>query len=371
VLSVYCELIYLLCFFSELEYLKLNMGDNEEVLVKPKDKNELISQFKSDISSLFGDFKCDKIIPNANLFSNQESELVSMVHSLTSLVKHLLAQNQNQALGEKGESGARRVGVGNAPVGRGEGGIAELGGISQRGGKGRGTELGGDTVDQDGTNPWKLIQNANQVKNVNKILRRMEFVESGIDECEQLNRKGTVICSAPDFKWENGVKVKTTGLFANMKTMSSEGEEESKLEDFEFDLTEVCSLIEQKYGVIIPDGEIYAAHWLPNGKMILRMSYRHPTKSAWALLMKKIRSGGAVDLPFYCNVNLTRKRQTLFNEARNLKYRKKIQQYSVRENGSISIRMINGQWKKVTQHYNNIGDIVPTMLPNELLKFVG
>lgn len=225
------------------------------------------------------------------------------------------------------------------------------------------------TMDNLGSKPWVTPSNAGNIKETNKLRDEMQKMESQLDEIGQRGLKGMVVCSAPDFKYVEGRKVKIPSLFEEMKTLKpEEGEIATKEEELE-DLNKVLCLIEKKYGVKVPITEVYGCHFIPNGMYCIRFVYRNPACSAWADLMKEIRTGGKEDTKFYCNIQLTRKRRLLFNAVRELKFNRRIQQYRIDVNGCISLKL-KDRWMKLTQYYTNAGELIPTKLPKDLDRII-
>ena len=253
---------------------------------------------------------------------------------------------------------------------------SEMEGVAGGGGERAKREVGGGIFPASGStmdrksanNGWVTPSQSELVKENRFFKKKFVEIESKCDENEQRGRKGMVISTAPGFKYVERRKVERPSLFEGMKCVDSEGEVTE--EDEEHDLKEVLSLIEKKYGIVVPINEVYGCHWLPSGMYAIKFAYRNPTNSAWAKLMKAIKTGGDANLPFYCNVNLTRNRQQLFNAVRSLKYNKRIQQYKVDVNGAISMKF-SDKWMRVTQYYAKNGDFIPTRLPNELDQLIG
>ena len=342
------------------------MGVNGE-LIPPKDKNELISQFENDISGILGDYKCEKIIADEKEFTKTEIKLFSMLNNVTGyLVSFVEKQREREAqLEESVKKGGLPRGEGGSLKVIG-GGVPGIGGNCERGMRGGGVgESYDDTVDHQGTNPWILKENPNLLNQLNQLRARMKFVESDQDDCSQRLWKGVFKLKSPKFKRGNGGKVNIDSLFVDMPA-PKEGEEEDASVTKET-LEKMLELVKQKYNVDIPVKEVTAAHWLPGGDFLISLQYRNPVLSVFGSLVKAIKSGGDTGMNFYVNFSLTNKRQHLFAYVRDLKFRQKIEQYSVNENGRISIR-IRGRWMRVTQHFNDAGKVVPTYSTYDLDK---
>lgn len=287
--------------------------------------------------------------------------LFSQVFELKKTLKDVQLQLEASLISKEAGNGGNEVKGGNEVEGGAEGGGEE----SRR-------NVGGlrdNTVDQNGSKSWVTPSNSEVLKENRWFKKRVELMESEVDEIGQRGLKGMVVVSAPDFKYQDGNKVKVDSLFKDMVSFKpEEGEPPSKEEELA-DLKEILSLIEKKYGVKVPVSEVYGCHFLPNGMYCLRFVYRNPTNSKWADLMSKIKSGEGTDMHLYCNVQLTRKRRQLFNAVRSLKFYKRIQQYKVDVNGAISIKL-KDKWMKITHHYSSKGEIIPTKLPNELDRII-
>lgn len=303
------------------------------------------------------------------VFSDLEKKLATGFNFLFSQVLNL--NKTVDSLGEKisaYEAGRERgdvVGVVGEVCSKGEETRGDGGGARDRDVE----EARDTTVDHYGSKSW-VTPSQNEVIKENRWFRKkVENLESEVDEIGQRGLKGMVVASAPDFKYQSGNKVKIESLFKDMVSYKPEGEPPSKKEELE-DLDTILSLIKKKYGVEVPTSEVYGCHFLPNGMYCIRFVYRNPTDSSWAKLMDKIRNGGGVeDMQFYCNIQLTRKRRQLYNAVRNLKFHKRIQQYKLDVNGGISIKL-KDKWMKITQYHSTKGEFIPTRLPNELDRII-
>ena len=143
------------------------------------------------------------------------------------------------------------------------------------------------TMDHLRSKPWVTPSNAGNIKETNKLRDEMQKMESQLDEIGQRGLKGMVVCSAPDFKYVEGTKVKIPSLFEKMKTLKpEEGEIATKEEELE-DLNKVLALIEKKYGVKVPITEIYGCHFIPNGMHTYRKlgSWSHWDQVLWSHLL--------------------------------------------------------------------------------------
>lgn len=353
------------------------MGENGD-LIPPKDKNDLLSQIESDVSSVIGDFQCEEIVPNDQDYSKSEKRLFCMLNNVLGFVKNFIGKQE-----EREAEMLERRGNGGSPMGeegysRGDGQSLterdrefESRDSDRREGSMRASESHPSysaTVDKQGTNSWMVKENSNLLKDINRLRTRMRFVESESDECRQRQWKGVFKLTSPKFKrGPKGVRTNIDSLFVDMPAMK-EGEEEDEAISKET-LEKMLELVQQKYEVNIPLKEVTAAHWLPSGDFLISLQYRNPVLSTFGSLVKAIKKGGDTDMNFYVNFCLTPMRQGLFAYVRNLKFIKKIEQYKVNENGRISIR-IKGKWLKLTHHYDESGKAIPTYERNELDKVI-
>lgn len=350
------------------------MGENGE-LIPPKDKNELLSQIQSDVSAVIGDFKSEEIVPNDQEYSKSEKKLFTMLNDMLGFFKNFVIKQEERMaeLRERGEKGGSLMeGRGNSLMEGGGNSLTDRECATNGGGRKEGEVAGraspSSTVDKQGTNPWILKENSNLLKDLNRLRTRMKFVESESDECRQRQWKGVFKLKSPKFKrGANGEKTSIDSLFVDMPTMK-EGEEEDESVTKET-LEKMLKLVNEKYKVDIPIKEVSAAHWLPGGDFLVSLQYRNPVHSNFGALVKAIKTGGDTSKNFYVNFCLTPMRQSLFAYVRKLKFLKKIEQYSVNENGRISVR-IRGKWMKVTHHFDESGEVIPTYSPNELDKVI-
>ena len=111
------------------------------------------------------------------------------------------------------------------------------------------------------------------------------------------------------------------------------------------------SLIEEKYSVKIPEGDIQDTHYLPGGNIIVRVWNVAP-RSAYKLLVDRIKSGkNKKEIPVFVNFQLTKRRSTILFHLRSLKREGKIFKYYSDENGNISLRVKEGGSKlKLTSY---------------------
>ena len=122
----------------------------------------------------------------------------------------------------------------------------------------------------------------------------------------------------------------------------------------------MTELIKTKYNVVVPASNVQACHFIPSWpegrkgnplykSVVIRFWNRKPD-SAWSALVKSIVSGGAKEVPIFCNFQLTKKRNNLLFHLRKLKKEKKIVKYYTDENGKIQYK-ISEKSSKVTITY--------------------
>ena len=152
---------------------------------------------------------------------------------------------------------------------------------------------------------------------------RVRIQEDEVDECRQRGLKGNLILSSPT-NW-------TTNKVTVIKT------DDQLKQDKETLTSHILGLVNTKYGVNVPEGDVQALHRLPNGTVILRIWNRRPG-SAWDRLLYAIKTGKNVGFHFFANFHLTRRRNGLLYEIRQLKKAGRIHKFYTDENGKISFR---------------------------------
>ena len=152
---------------------------------------------------------------------------------------------------------------------------------------------------------------------------RVRIQEDEVDECRQRGLKGNLILSSP------------TNL-ANNKATVIKTDDQLK-QDNETLTSHILGLVNTKYEVNVPVGDVQALHRLPNGTVILRIWNRRPG-SAWDRLLHAIKTGKNAGFHFFANFHLTRRRNGLLYEIRQLKKAGRIHKFYTDENGKISFR---------------------------------
>ena len=153
-----------------------------------------------------------------------------------------------------------------------------------------------------------------------------------IDECRQRGMKGNLILCSPT---------------ANNKINLIKSDDQ--LREAKQSLTDhILAIVKQKYDVVVPLQDLQALHRLPNGNVILRLWNRAPG-SAWCKLVDGIKSGKNMGMNFFTNFHLTKRRNSLLYEVRQLKKAGSILKFYTDENGQIYFRTKeNGPKHKIT-----------------------
>ena len=142
-----------------------------------------------------------------------------------------------------------------------------------------------------------------------------------VDECRQRGLKGNLILTSPT----NNNKINLI-------------KSDQQLQEEKLTLTNhILALVKQKFDVVIPLQDLQALHRLPNGNVILRLWNRTPG-SAWSKIVDGIKSGKNMGMNFFANFHLTRRRNSLLYEVRQLKKAGDILKFYTDENGQIYFR---------------------------------
>ena len=146
------------------------------------------------------------------------------------------------------------------------------------------------------------------------VPQRLRTVEDELDEMQQRFLKGNLVLTSRD------IPANPSRRTPAVKSVLRSDEE---LGDMSL-LDHVLDLIQDKYHVAVPQGDVQACHRLPHGAVILRIWNRRPG-SAWSKLSQAIKSRPVNPaLNFYANFHLTSRRQNLTFLARNLKRNQRI-----------------------------------------------
>ena len=114
----------------------------------------------------------------------------------------------------------------------------------------------------------------------------------------------------------------------------------------------VRNLLDEKYGVDVPEDNIQACHRLPNGSIILRI-WKRTENSAWTSLISAIMTGGKKDMHLYANFHLTHRRSGLLYALRQYKKEGKIFKFFSNENGALAFKRTESSAKTFITFYRN------------------
>ena len=133
----------------------------------------------------------------------------------------------------------------------------------------------------------------------------------------------------------------------------------------------VTDIINKKYKVKVPKEDVQACHRLPSGSIIIKI-WRRTNASPWQSLINSIRTGGDKKINCFLNFHLTKTRNNLLYEVRQLKKKNIITTFSSDENGSIYIQKKEDDKKmRITTHYGKKGEKCKTYTVSELKALVG
>ena len=167
---------------------------------------------------------------------------------------------------------------------------------------------------------------------VSKLEQRIQVQEDEQDEARQRSLKGNLILTSPAINSKVSLIKSDTQL----------KQENESLTDH------IVHLVKTKYDVTLPEADIQALHHLPNGSVVMRVWNRRPG-SAWYKLLDAIKSGKNQEYNFYANFHLTRRRNGLLYEIRQLKKAGRIHKFFTDENVAISFKVAaTGTKHKVT-----------------------
>ena len=191
---------------------------------------------------------------------------------------------------------------------------------------------------------------------VKELQKQVRIQDDEIDECRQRSMKGNFILTSPNIP-------------ASAKKNLIKSDEQLR-GDGESLTSHILQLVKEKYDVDVPENDIQALHRLPNGTVILRLWNRRPG-SAWTKIVDGIKSGMNKHINFYANFHLTRKRNGILYEVRQLKKSAQIFKFYTDENGQISFRVKDKSEKvKVTYVTKKRDDIPKTLTKEEILQIV-
>ncbi len=326
------------------------------VKVQFSSKDEIFEFFNCKANQLRenenGDFSNIKLPPKLNKCEETMVRFCVMAQQkIEFLEKTLSSLKENKSGGEGGEAGGNFGGSVD-----GEGGTGGSN-PSQARGRARVREEG----ERRRSEEWELPAEVKQ--NLSRINKRMDFLESQVDENSTRLRKGTLICSSSDANGNSLLKP----IMPKAGPQDPDGKKSNQQCSLE-ELMKVLDLIEKKYKVKLNSADISACHWLPSGSFIIRFTNRG-VNSPWHKLIEAMGEGGDRNFNLFLNFNLTRKRLALLSDVRKYKKEKKIEKYDVNQNGQISIR-IHKKWMKITHHYSKDNSLIQTYSNFKLQKTV-
>ena len=191
---------------------------------------------------------------------------------------------------------------------------------------------------------------------IKDLKEQVRIQEDEIDECRQRSMKGNFILTSPNIPASG-----KTNVIKSDEQLRGDGESLT---------SHIIQLVKEKYDVTLPENDIQALHRLPNGTVILRLWNRRPS-SAWCKIVDGIKSGMNKHINFYANFHLTRKRNGLLYDVRQLKKSGEIFKFYTDENGQISFRVKEKSEKvKVTYVTKKREDIPKTLTKEEILQIV-
>lgn len=128
-------------------------------------------------------------------------------------------------------------------------------------------------------------------------------------------------------------------------------------------------LINRKYGVDIPQADLQAVHYLPNGSILVRI-WRRVEGSSWTNLLKGIKTGGDKSFNLYGTFHLTNRRSRLLYILRQAKKQGLLYQFYTDENGNLSYKKTETSKKTMISYHRTdpTSAARPTLTEEELKK---
>ena len=166
---------------------------------------------------------------------------------------------------------------------------------------------------------------------------RVRMQEDELDEAKQRALKGNLILTS-------SAKGGNTCVIKDDDTLQREN---TRL------LDHAIELINQKYGVMVPESDVVACHRLKNS--VLLKIWKRTEDSAWSKLMPLIKSAPVNDFNLYANFQMTPRRGAIMYLIRQQKdtFKQKGQPFKLYsdENGTISVKFSDqGEKFKLTFH---------------------
>ena len=186
---------------------------------------------------------------------------------------------------------------------------------------------------QGGGTPNRLRENPLLEEDKRGMSEHIRTLEDELDNNKQRDLKGNLVISSKANKY-------------NKSVIKSDEELCIPLVDH------VRNLLDEKYGVDVPEDNIQACHRLPNGSIILRI-WKRTENSAWASLISAIMTGGKKDMHLYANFHLTHRRSGLLYALRQYKKEGKIFKFFSNENGALAFKRTESSAKTFITFYRN------------------
>ena len=167
---------------------------------------------------------------------------------------------------------------------------------------------------------------------------RVRMQEDELDEAKQRALKGNLILTS-------SAKGGHTCVIKDDDTLQREN---TRL------LDHAIELVNQKYGVMVPESDVVACHRLKNS--VLLKIWKRTEDSAWSKLMPLIKSAPVNDFNLYANFQMTPRRGAIMYLIRQQRdtFKQKGQPFKLYsdENGAISVKFSDqGDKFKLTFHY--------------------
>ena len=164
----------------------------------------------------------------------------------------------------------------------------------------------------------------------NKLEKKHTELEKEVDEGRQREMKGTIIVSSPD-----------RGNIRTLAVHRPRLDYQGNMVGMETDMEMVLRMVTIKTGVRFPLSDIVACHRIGKNKRthsyVLKIGNRQPF-SAWEALNNAMMTGSMSKDNIFINFMLTKARTEMSKQVRQLKKERKIQSYSIDQNGKFFIK---------------------------------
>ena len=171
----------------------------------------------------------------------------------------------------------------------------------------------------------------------NDFKKKHTDLEKEVDEGRQREMKGTIIVSSPD-----------RGNIRSLAVHRPRLDYQGNMVGMETDMEMVLRMVTIKTGVRFPLSDIVACHRIGKNKRthsyVLKIGNRQPF-SAWEALNNAMMTGSMSKDNIFINFMLTKARTEMSKQVRQLKKERKIQNYSIDQNGKFFIKK-NGNERK-------------------------